>query len=431
MMKEKQHKLEMEQNRLVAEAREQHEKFLLTEAAKNRLSMELQKSNMLVTETQSKILSLSKMEADRQLVMGQDTNKLREELRDRSSMLLERSEDLAELKIAFEDCARQEAVCREALQSAVAKEHRTVTTASKLSKIVSKQKERLVRTIRAESREAKVAAKLATETLSLQSELVMSREFQSQRDNLREQVSELQVRLNASSSHNAEIETLQSELWDYKTRARKVENEIETQNKVVSSLRDKEIELTSDLERAREELETARRTLSLAETAKRRAEDATSAQIEICEELEAIVETMRGGDDKRRRAEEEKGDLVRRLARAREEIERKDEALTFASDEVERMQRMWHSKEEEMKRVAEEETQRILRIEAESMERNTKRFQSEMQKCEQYESEILKFEQERQRWQNEVKDKERAVRVIKEEHEARMNRIRNFALGEL
>ena len=32
MMKEKQHKLEMEQNRLVAEAREQHEKFLLTEA---------------------------------------------------------------------------------------------------------------------------------------------------------------------------------------------------------------------------------------------------------------------------------------------------------------------------------------------------------------------------------------------------------------
>ena len=96
MMRKKQHDIEIERKRLVAEAREQHEKLLLTEAAKNRLSVELQTSNMLVTETQSKILSLSKMEADRQLVIGQDTNKLREELRDRSSMLLERSEDLVE-----------------------------------------------------------------------------------------------------------------------------------------------------------------------------------------------------------------------------------------------------------------------------------------------------------------------------------------------
>jgi hypothetical protein len=440
--KKRQSELENERRHLVAEMQKQHEKLLLTEATQNRLSAELQTSKILVSETQSKILSFSKLEANRELVVRQDTDKLRNELRERSTLLLEKSEDLAELKIAFEDCARQEAACREALESVVTKEHRTyfclsfslfsfnnherttikgtVSAASKLSKIVSKQKERLVRTIRAESQEAKLAARLANETISLQNQLKSSREICGERDALREETSEMRLELNRTSGFGNKMKTLESEMWDWKTRARHMENEIETHERVISELKSKETELS----RAKEELETAQRNLSFSESQRKRAEDATSAQIEICEELEAIVETLRDGDDKKRKMEEEKGDLVRRLAIARDEIQRKDEALTFASDEVERMQRMWHSKEEDMKQVAREERDAVIRAETESMDKHRKRIEVEMQRCKLLELRVAVFDEERQRWRNEVQDRERALGRVREEHEERMNRIR-------
>ena len=122
--------------------------------------------------------------------------------------------------------------------------------------------------------------------------------------------------------------------------------------------------------------------------------------------------------------EEEKGDLVRRLAIARDEIQRKDEALTLASDEVERMQRMWHSKEEDMKQVAREERDAVIRAETESMDKHRKRIEVEMQRCKLLELRVAVFDEERQRWRNEVQDRERALGRVREEHEERMNRIR-------
>eukprot|EP00939_MAST-03C_sp_MAST-3C-sp1_P001024 g1024.t1 len=467
---------EYESKRLSDEVRAEREATRRAESLAKRLRDDLTTSERAAELAQTRMLNASerlirdgrdaanereKAMAQKQLAIRHDQDRLAGELKDAAESLVLSNGEIKELRVAYEDSAREVSDFRVLLHRSVAKERRGAAVAAKLSKIVSRQKDRIVASLKTQELEVKIAeeeavalereieAKRASEKSlalaesragRLNSEMAGLRsttdacEKESLR--LREELDAAKRAAKTGERRAIVVDALRDEVKEHETFRENLARKIESE---VSALKEKTLELDylrRHLKDARDELASARQKSRAAEDARRRAERATSAQMAISEELEGIVSALRSTTntttaDSRHRTIGSGGKdtttLVKRLASARKELERKDEALAFAGEEVERMKKLWHAKEQSLRRDAAMERERLVARNAEDTRALTTRLEAKERECVVIREETSEVERSVLALESEVEAQRASVRSAEEKYRMRLEKIRSFA----